>query len=115
MKIVSNFKQDTISSQGPGGFFQVKPSLVRFIAEDLEIEWNGHGRLDEPSTNIKMRLHFFSHLKEYFQNIDMALKAHNKGHSTARASSRVNSKSTNGFPGLVMKEYTKNISVLPDP
>ena len=59
MKIESNFRCDAVSEQGARGLLQVKPSLARFIAEDVGIGWRGDEALDEPETNIRIGVQLF--------------------------------------------------------
>ena len=115
MKIESNFQDDVVSSKGARGLLQVKPSVAKFIAEDAGIRWNGHRTLDEPDSNIKIGIHFFSQLVKDFKNIDLALKAYNMGPTRVKGLSPDNAQTTRGFPGLVMNEYRKNTSTFPKP
>jgi soluble lytic murein transglycosylase len=115
MKIESNFQHDAVSSQGARGLLQVKPSLAKFIAKDLGIKWDGHRTLDEPGMNIKIGICFLSQLMGDFQNINLALKAYNMGPSKVKEFPQDNANSAKGFPGLVMNEYKKNVSVFPNP
>ena len=115
MKIESNFQHDVVSSRGARGLLQVKPSLAKFIARDLGIKWDGRETLDTPDTNIKIGVWFLSQLMADFRNTNLALKAYNMGPSKAKELSRDNPHWTKGFPNLVMNEYKKNISILPNP
>jgi soluble lytic murein transglycosylase len=115
MKIESNFKYDAVSSMGARGLLQVKPSVAKYIAQDAGIEWDGHRTLDEPGSNIKIGIHFFSQLIRDFENINTALKAYNMGPSKVKELSQNNMESTKGFSGLVISEYRKNTSTFPNP
>jgi soluble lytic murein transglycosylase len=115
MKIESNFQYDAVSSRGARGLLQVKPSLAKFIAQDLGIRWDGHNTLDKPDTNLKIGICFFSRLIKDFENINLALKAYNIGPSKVKELLENNTKPTSGFPGLVINEYNKNTSTLPNP
>ena len=115
MKIESNFKDDAVSSMGARGLLQVKPSVAKFIAQDAGIKWDGHRTLDEPDSNIKIGIYFFSQLIKDFENINLALKAYNMGPTRVKELSQDNTQSSKGFPGLVMNEYRKNTSTFPDP
>jgi len=77
MKIESNFQDDAVSSKGARGLLQVKPSVAKFIAQDAGIRWDGHRTLDEPDSNIKIGIYFFSQLMKDFENINVALRAYN--------------------------------------
>ena len=115
MKIESNFQDDAVSSKGARGLLQVKPSVAKFIARDAGITWDGHRTLDEPDSNIKIGVHFFSQLIKDFKNINVALRAYNMGPTRMKELSQDNIQSTGGFPGLVMNEYRKNTSAFPNP
>jgi soluble lytic murein transglycosylase len=115
MKIESNFKYGAVSSMGARGLLQVKPSLAKFIARDMGIRWEGNRTLDEPDSNIKIGIHFFSQLIKDFENIYTALRAYNMGPTRVKELSQDNMQSTKGFPGLVMNEYRKNASAFPEP
>ena len=115
MKIESNFKDDAVSSMGARGLLQVKPSVAKYIAQDAGIRWDGHRTLDEPDSNIKIGIHFFSQLLRDFKNINLALKAYNMGPTRVKELSQNNTQASRGFPGLVMNEYRKNTSTFPNP
>lgn len=115
MKIESNFQQDVVSSRGARGLLQVKPSLAKFIASDLGIKWDGKKTLDTPDANIRIGVRFLSQLIADFRNTNLALKAYNMGPSKAKESSQDNPNWARGFPNLVMNEYKKNITILPNP
>ncbi len=69
MKIESNFKYDAVSSMGARGLLQVKPSVAKFIAQDAGIKWDGHRTLDEPDSNIKIGIRFFSYFIRDFDRM----------------------------------------------
>jgi soluble lytic murein transglycosylase len=115
MKIESNFQDGAVSSKGARGLLQVKPSVAKFIAQDAGIKWDGHRTLDEPDSNIKIGIHFFSQLIKEFEDINTALKAYNMGPTKVKELSQSSMQSTKGFPGLVMNEYRKNTSTFPNP
>jgi soluble lytic murein transglycosylase len=115
MKIESNYQEDAVSSKGARGLLQVKPSVAKFIAQDAGIRWDGHKTLDEPDSNIKIGVHFFSQLIKDFKSINVALRAYNMGPTRMKELSQVSIQSTGGFPGLVMNEYRKNTSAFPNP
>ncbi len=115
MKIESNFKHDAVSSKGARGLLQVKPSHAKFIARDIGITWHGPKTLDEPDKNIKIGIHFFSELMEDFKNINMALHAYNMGPTRLRGILPEKSRQEKGFSKLVLREYRKNMIILPDP
>jgi soluble lytic murein transglycosylase len=115
MKVESNFRHDVVSEQGARGLLQVKPSLARYIAEDVGVKWRGAETLDEPETNIKIGIHFFSRLIEDFQNINMALHAYHVGSTRLREILTEKKKPQRLYLNLVLDEYDRNITLLPPP
>jgi soluble lytic murein transglycosylase len=115
MKVESNFRNHIVSPRGARGLLQIKPSLAKFIAKDVGIKWGGAKTLDEPDTNIKIGVHFFSKLMEDFDNINMALHAYNMGPTRLKEILSEKNKPKNTFLNLVLKEYNKNILILPAP
>ncbi len=115
MKIESNFKHDAVSSKGARGLLQVKPSVAKYIADDVGVKWTGHNTLDKPDSNIKIGIHFFSILLKDFPDINVALKAYNMGPTRVRKLPEERIQKKKGFSGLVLSEYKKNSSAFPEP
>lgn len=115
MKVESNFKNDAVSHKGARGLLQVKPSLAKYIAEDVGIRWLGDKTLDEPEKNIKIGVHFFSTLIEDFQSINMALHAYHVGPTKLRGILTKKQIPQERYLRLVLEEYEKNLSLLPSP
>jgi len=115
MKIESNFKHNVVSPMGARGLLQIKPSVAKFIARDVGVQWDGHKTLDKPDTNIKIGVFFFSRLLKDFKNTNLALKAYNMGPTRVRELTLNDVQASRGFSGLVMKEYRKNTFTFPDP
>jgi soluble lytic murein transglycosylase len=115
MKIESNFRYDAVSKQGARGLMQVKPSLAKYIAEDVGIRWWGDKTLDEPEKNIKIGVHIFSKLIEDFQGINMALHAYHVGPTRLREILTKKKIPQKRYLNLVLDEYDRNVSLLPAP
>lgn len=115
MKVESNFKNDAVSHKGARGLLQVKPSLAKYIADDVGIRWLGNKTLDEPEKNIKIGVHFFSTLIEDFQSINMALHAYHVGPTKLREILTKKKIPQERYLRLVLNEYEKNLSLLPPP
>ena len=115
MKIESNFRCDAVSEKGARGLLQVKPSLARYIAEDVGIRWRGDETLDEPKKNIRIGVHVFSKLIEDFQNTNMALHAYHVGPTRLREILTEKKIPEKRYLNLVLNEYDRNISLLPAP
>ncbi len=115
MKIESDFKHNVVSPMGARGLLQVKPSVAKFIARDVGVQWDGHKTLDKPDLNIKIGVFFLSKLLKDFRNTNLALKAYNMGPTRVKELALNDKRASKGFSGLVMKEYKKNTSMFPDP
>jgi soluble lytic murein transglycosylase len=115
MTIESNFRYDAVSERGARGLLQVKPSLARYIAEDVGVKWRGAETLDEPEKNIKIGVHFFSSLIDDFQSINMALHAYHVGSARFKEILSEKKKPQKRYLNLVLDEYDRNISLLPPP
>jgi soluble lytic murein transglycosylase len=97
---------------------QVKPALAKFIATGAGVPYKGSGCLSEPEKNIRLGAYHLSKLMEDFQDLGVALHAYNTGPAKAKigVQNRVSKEKgpTNRFAKHVLKEYRKNIEVLPD-
>ena len=115
IKVESNFKHDVVSKKGASGLFQIKPSLARYIAKDAGVNWEGADCLKEPDKNIKLGVYHLSRLVEDFRSLPTALSAYNVGSSKVKArQQKSKSQPKTAFAKRVMKEYQKNISMLPE-
>ncbi len=115
MKVESNFRLDAVSSRGARGLLQVRPSLAKYIAQDVGIQWRGAKTLDEPDKNIRIGVHVLSDMLERFETTVAALHAYNVGPTRLKEMAGDKNKSPRGFSKFVLLEYGKNQSVLPDP
>jgi soluble lytic murein transglycosylase len=115
MKVESNFKHDAVSSKGARGLLQVKPSVAKYIADDVGVKWVGHTTLDKPDSNIKIGIHFFSTLLNDFRDVNVALKAYNMGPTRVKSLPEERIQRQKGFSGLVLSQYRKNSSAFPEP
>jgi len=115
MKVESNFRHDAVSEMGARGLLQVKPSLAKFMVRDMGIEWNGNRTLDDPENNIRIGTRFLSELVRRFYCVTTALRAYNMGPGRTEGLPPEKMTSPRGFPGLVLREYDRNIVLLPDP
>ena len=115
MKVESNFKNDAVSCKGALGLLQIMPSLGKTVAKDLGMKWKGDEQLHEPDKNIRIGVHHLSGLMKDFATLPSALHAYNGGASRARALDAQKQHPTVRFASAVIKEYSKTISVLPEP
>lgn len=115
MKVESNFQHDVVSRMGARGLLQIKPSFAKFVAQDIGIEWDGNQTIDDPGNNIRIGVRVLSELVHRFNDVTTALRAYNMGPERTRGLSPEKMNSPRGFPGRVLREYHKNIEILPDP
>jgi soluble lytic murein transglycosylase len=115
MKVESNFQHDAVSDRGARGLLQLKPAFAKFIAKDAGIQWHGAETLDEPGKNIKIGILHLSSLLDDFENLSLALHAYHVGPTRLKEILSEKHKPDKRFLNLVLKEYKRNVSVLPDP
>jgi soluble lytic murein transglycosylase len=113
IKVESNFKQDVVSEKGARGLFQIMPSLARYIAKDAGVTWSGSQCLHEPEKNIKLGVYHLSKLVGDFKSLPTALHAYNAGAGRVKAPAPGADEPKTVFTQRVLKEYKKNLSVLP--
>jgi soluble lytic murein transglycosylase len=109
----SNFNRDAVSSKGARGLFQIKPSLAKYIAKDAGVNYNGDNCLHEPEKNIKLGIYHLSRMVDTFKSLPAALHAYNVGENRLKVRTTKGEPKT-AFTKKVMKEYEKNLQVLPD-
>lgn len=114
IKVESDFRHDVVSHKGARGLFQIKPSLAKYIAKDAGVTFNGAECLHEPDKNIKLGVYHLSKLMEDFKNLSTALHAYNVGTTRLKAETARKSEPKTAFTKKVLKEYQKNIAVLPE-
>ncbi|HVN23621.1 MAG TPA: lytic transglycosylase domain-containing protein [Syntrophorhabdales bacterium] len=114
IKVESNFRHDAVSRRGAQGLMQIKPSLAKYIAKDVGVQYNGRDSLTEPENNIKLGVYFLSRLMDDFKDMGTALHAYNAGPAKLRGKLSRDKEPKNRFARHVLNEYHKNIEVLPD-
>ncbi len=114
IKVESDFKQDAVSEKGARGLFQIMPSLARYIAKDAGVKLNGSQSLHEPDKNIKLGVYHLSKLVGDFKSLPTALHAYNVGTGKVKARAPGANEPKTAFTRQVLKEYKKNLSILPD-
>ena len=115
MKVESNFQHDAVSDRGARGLLQLKPSWAKFVAKDAGIQWHGAKTLDEPEKNIKIGIYHLSSLLDDFESLSLALHAYHVGPTRLKEILSEQHKPDKRFLNLVLKEYKRNTSSLPDP
>jgi soluble lytic murein transglycosylase len=113
IKVESNFRQDAVS-KGAHGLFQMKPATAKRVARDAGVTWNGSQSLHETDSNIKLGVCHLSKLVEDFKSVPTALHAYNAGAGKVKVRAAGRGELKTAFAQRVLKEYKKNLSVLPD-
>ncbi len=114
IKVESNFRHDAVSHRGAQGLMQIKPSLAKYIAKDVGVSYSGRESLSEPEKNIKLGVYHLSRLMDDFKDMGTALHAYNTGPAKLKGRLFRDKEPKNRFAKHVLKEYQKNIEVLPD-
>ena len=114
IKVESNFRHNVTSRDGSKGLMQLKPSLAKLIAKHRGIDYKNSKELHEPDKNIRLGTFHISRLMEDFDNIHQALFAYNAGQKKAKGKIFKDDEPVGPFTRKVMKEYNKNITILPE-
>lgn len=114
IKVESNFRSDAISSKGARGLLQIKPSLAKYIAKDAGGRYEGVHSLHDADNNIKLGVYHLSNLLDDFKTVSAALHAYNVGSNKAKKKPFGNNEPKTRFTSHVLKEYQRNIEVLPE-
>ena len=115
IRVESNFRQDAVSRRGARGLFQIKPALAKYIAKDVGVSYKSPKCLDDPENNIKLGVYHLSRLMDDFESTVTALHAYNVGHNKVKKKLFNYGESSSPFTKRVLKEYDRNVEVLPDP
>ncbi|MEI6155356.1 MAG: lytic transglycosylase domain-containing protein [Deltaproteobacteria bacterium] len=115
IKVESNFRHNVTSRDGSKGLMQIKPSLAKMIAKNKGLEFKGSKELLEPDHNIRIGTHHISKLVEDFESLHEVLFAYNAGSKKAKGKLFRDNEPNGPFAKKVLKEYHKNISILPEP
>lgn len=114
IKVESNFKNDAVSHKGARGLLQIKPSLAKYIAKDAGGRYDGVHSLHDADNNIKLGVYHLSSLLEDFKTVSRALHAYNVGTNKAKKKLFGANEPKTRFTSHVLKEYQKNLEVLPE-
>ena len=114
IKVESNFRNDAVSHRGARGLLQIKPSLAKYIAKDAGGRYDGVHSLHDADNNIRLGVYHLSTLLDDFKTVSAALHAYNVGANKAKKKLFGNNEPKTRFTSHVLKEYRKNIEVLPE-
>ena len=115
IKVESNFRHNVTSQDGSKGLMQIKPSLAKMIARNKGVDLKSSNGLHEPESNIRIGTHHISKLMEDFDSLHEVLFAYNAGAKKAKSKFLKENEPKGPFAKKVLKEYHKNISILPEP
>lgn len=106
IKTESAFYNWSRSLSGALGLMQILPSTGRGVASELDLKWAGNETLLDPFMNVKMGIHYFSTLKDRF-NDDTArtLAAYNIGPTYLSSNMDAGMDVTGGFVRKVLENY----------
>lgn len=79
IQVESSGNPRALSRVGAMGLMQLRPATARPIADELGIAWTGDELLFDPTSNIRIGVHYLSELIARFGRIDTALAAYNSG------------------------------------
>jgi hypothetical protein len=83
--IESSFQNWSVSERGAKGLMQIMPYVAQSLAKELDIEWHGDRTLFNPFLNIRMGIHYLTHLISDFNDVGLALEAYNHGPTKVKA------------------------------
>lgn len=106
IKTESTFYNWSRSFSGALGLMQILPSTGKGIADELHLEWAGNETLLDPFMNVKMGIHYFSTLKNRFNDDTIkTLAAYNIGPTYLSANMDAGMDVTGGFVKKVLENY----------
>ena len=80
IKTESTYYNWARSYKGAMGLMQIMPPTGRWVAGEIDLEWVGDDTLYDPYTNVRLGIHYFSALKQrYEDNLELTLAAYNAG------------------------------------
>jgi soluble lytic murein transglycosylase len=77
----SSFNNFARSSKGALGLMQIRPSTGKYLANEVNVQWNGSSSLYDPETNITLGAYYLNKLFIDFGDLGLALEAYNHGPS----------------------------------
>ena len=84
IKTESNFNSEAVSPAGAMGLMQIIPSTAKWIAGELNEEFN-ENNLYNPETNIKYGCFYLKYLFDKFDNIDAVICGYNAGETIVKS------------------------------
>ncbi|MBE9532020.1 MAG: lytic transglycosylase domain-containing protein, partial [Proteobacteria bacterium] len=80
IKTESSFNHRARSHKGAIGMMQILPATGEYIALELGLKWQGEETLFDPSSNVRIGVHYLSELRGRFSDdMKIATAAYNRG------------------------------------
>jgi soluble lytic murein transglycosylase-like protein len=99
----SEFNRRAVSPVGAVGYTQLMPSTAKYFRRDIS-----RAELFDRDTNLRIGFRFLRTLiVKYDGNVKMALLAYNRGPEKVDSLVRRGVNPDNGYPALVMRDWTK--------
>lgn len=106
IKTESEYYNWSRSDRGALGLMQIMPSTGRELAGQLRFRWDGEATLLNPYMNVKMGMHYYSRLKDvYNDDVHLSLAAYNAGPASVNARLALGMGVSGGFARRVLANY----------
>jgi len=106
MKVESNFDSRALSNHDARGLMQVRPIVVREVADDLDISAKDSSRLYEQAFNLRVGVHYLAGLiRKFGGDLKKALMAYNAGPTSVARLYKNRPAPEGGYQGRVLKAY----------
>ena len=106
IKVESNFKIKAVSNKDARGLMQVRPIVVREVANELGLNPHDRQSLFRHEMNLRVGVHYLaSLLRQFHGDVKKALMAYNAGPTTIARIYRNRPVPEGGYQGKVLKVY----------
>ena len=106
IKTESTYYNWARSYKGAMGLMQIMPPTGRWVAGEIDLEWDGDDILYDPYTNVRLGIHYFSALKQrYEDNLELTLAAYNAGPTRLSSLMRRGRALPRVYAGKVLDNY----------
>lgn len=107
IKVESRFQHRAVSPRGARGLMQIRPFVADALVREIGLEsWEGEESLDDPITNIKLGIFYFSSLLERFRDLPIALTGYQRGPTEVKTQLERQEELPLGYAGAVLSSYS---------
>ncbi|RLA84172.1 MAG: hypothetical protein DRG40_06100 [Deltaproteobacteria bacterium] len=103
--VESSFYHRAKSAKGARGLMQLRPFVARVLAKEMGIPWQGKETILDPSTNVRLGLHYLSKLILRFRDLKLAIAAYNYGPSYVKEQLRRGKPVPTRYAERVLRNY----------